>query len=138
MDRAIRRSCAARAGVTPLLLLGALTLAGCSRGSLPSHVQTAAQLRVYVLAKAPAGSPVRGARRLLERHRFHCKPLRHGDFAYDAPARGPGVWKGIDYVYCDQRETSGLRPVTRRFQVALVQRGGKLVDVGVSIGLIGP
>lgn len=119
------------------LLSNLLAFVGRARHSLPEELTTAEAVRTWILGQIPVGAPIEEARRLLKTHGFRCEPMKKADFAPQAPAGDPSAWEGIDYVYCDLRQPMGSLQA-RRWQIALVERDGRLVDVGVSTGLIGP
>ncbi|MCY1078714.1 hypothetical protein [Archangium lansingense] len=118
------------------LLSSLLALVGCARHSLPPELTTAEAARSWVLGEVPVGSPIEDAQRLLQTHGCRCQSMTGADFAPQAPSGDESAWRGIDYVYCDLRQSTGLLQA-RRWQFALVERDGKLADVGVSTGLIG-
>lgn len=80
-----------------------------------------------VLSKVPVGTPVDDAQRFMEREGFKCSRSTNAEFLDR---------KGLDYIYCDRSEGSGF--VQRRWQVAVVHRDGKVVEVLASTGLVGP
>lgn len=66
---------------------------------------------------------------------FRCEVGQHGTFHAEAP---PSVTlEDSDYTFCDARQRAGLS-VGRRWQVALFEEGGRIVEIGVSTGLVGP
>jgi hypothetical protein len=80
-----------------------------------------------VLGQVPVGTPVDDAQRFMEREGFKCSRSSNAAFLDRT---------GLDYVYCDRSEGSGA--VQRRWQVAVVHRGGKVTEVLASTGLLGP
>ncbi|HEY1187068.1 MAG TPA: hypothetical protein VGE74_05390 [Gemmata sp.] len=79
-----------------------------------------------ILAHVPLGTPVEDAQRFMEREGFKCSRRTSADFLDR---------KSLDYIYCDRSESS---VVSRRWQVAVVYRDGKVVEVLASTGLVGP
>ncbi len=79
-----------------------------------------------VISGVPIGTPVDEARRFMEREGFQCRRKANAEFL----DRG-----GLDYLYCNRYE-GGI--VKRRWQVAVVHREGKVVEVLASTGLVGP
>ena len=79
-----------------------------------------------VLTHVPVGSTVNDAQRFLEQEGFQCS--RHTNDTFQGH-------KGVDYIYCD-REGGWL--IYRRWQLAIVHRDGKVVEVLASTGLVWP
>ncbi len=79
-----------------------------------------------VLGQAPVGTPVDDAQKFMEREGFSCSRSTNAAFLDR---------KGLDYIYCDRSE-GGI--VQRRWQVAVVHKDGKVVEVLASTGLVGP
>jgi len=68
------------------------------------------------------------ARAVMEANGFTCREMKNADFLDR---------RGIDYLYCDRVKTVGFM-AGRRWQAALVEKEGKVMDVIVGTGLIGP
>lgn len=79
-----------------------------------------------VLGQVPIGASVDDAQRFMEREGFACSRRTNADF----PGR-----QGLDYLHGDRSEGS---VVSRRWQVAVVHRDGKVTEVLASTGLVGP
>lgn len=84
--------------------------------------------RREILAAIPPGTPIDRAAAIMRSNGFKCEPMRKADFLDR---------RGIDYLYCDRERAVGLM-VGRRWQVALVEEKGRVMDVLVGTGLIGP
>jgi hypothetical protein len=110
-----------------LLLGAALSLLACNPARSPtSDLDQSDEMIEAVEARAGAGSPIADAREFMEQEGFECSEVTNGSFVGR---------DGIDYLYCDRRDGS---PVARRWQVAIVHRGGLIVEVLATTGLIGP
>ncbi len=83
-----------------------------------SGVEDAAGMERSILLAIPIGTPVSDARRFMVAEGFECRDSTE-----------PG------YMYCDRHDGS---VVQRRWQVSLVHRHGKLTEVRVDTGLVGP
>ena len=103
-----------------------LLLTGCTTG-LVDRFEAPAAMRSAILELVPIGTPIEDAGRRLEREGFRCQPPHLERFGEQGPLR---------YAYCDGR-SRGL-PVYRRWQLALVDSDGRLFDVLVATGLVGP
>ena len=79
-----------------------------------------------VMNGVPIGTPVDEAQRFMEGEGFQCRREANAKFL----DRG-----GLDYLYCNRY---GGSIVKRRWQVAVVHRGGKVVEVLASTGLVNP
>jgi hypothetical protein len=105
-------------------------LAGCHSPGQPGTVTRSLtepdQMAAAVLAATPVGTPLALARSFMEREGFRCTEQAN---------QALGDRTGLEWLYCDRSEGSGL--VTRRWQVLVIHRGGKVVDVRASTGLIG-
>jgi hypothetical protein len=80
-----------------------------------------------VLVRVPIGTSVEEAQRFMELEGFACSRNTNESFLDRT---------GLDYIYCDRSEGRGW--VSRRWQVAIVHRDRKVVEVLASTGLIGP
>ena len=101
---------------------------GCTgTRSVTRDIEEPPRLVEVVLSQVPVGTSVENAQRFMEREGFKCSRTIAGQF---------GDRKGLDYVYCDRSE--GGVWVQRRWQVAIVHRGGKVTEVLASTGLVGP
>lgn len=105
------------------LALAFASVAGCS---VTGGIEEPPRMVEAVLAKVPVGTPVDDAQRFMEREGFKCSCSTNEQFLDR---------KGLDYIYCD-RSVGGI--VQRRWQVAVVHKDGKVVEVLASTGLIGP
>ncbi len=79
-----------------------------------------------VLGQVPVGTPIDDAQRFMEREGFTCSRSTNEHFLDRTK---------LDYIYCDRSE-GGL--VSRRWQVAVVHRDGKVTEVLASTDLAGP
>jgi hypothetical protein len=120
-----------------VLISALLGLFGCGRNSLPTHIETSEAFRGWLLQHVPLGSNSEDGQRFLANYGFECHTVTGGSFVPEAPPPELGKWQNIDYVYCDLRQRVRLQLV-RRWQVSLVQREGRLIEIGVSTGLLGP
>lgn len=112
-----------------------LAILGWGGARVPPEVTTASTFRAWVLDHVPLGTASTDARRFFKDRNFQCQLVRDGAFTPDAPA-GAGTWTHQNYVYCDGRQRLRLM-LARRWQVALVEEAGRIVEVGVSVGLLG-
>jgi hypothetical protein len=110
-----------------LAMTTAAALVGC-RHSLAERIELPDEMRAAVLAIAPRGTPTAEAARRLTREGFACAPVRHASF---------GGSDSLTYAYCNASASVGS-PVSRRWQLALVDSAGRLLDVRAKTGLIGP
>jgi len=107
-------------------VLAAIT--GCSSTrSVTRDIEEPPRMVEAVLGQIPIGTPVDDAQRFMEREGFQCSRSTNEAFLDR---------KGLDYLCCDRSEGSGV--VQRRWQVAVVHRDGKVVEVLASTGLVGP
>jgi hypothetical protein len=79
-------------------------------------------------SRLPAGTPLETARAFMKEEGFECSLKTKGRF---------GDREGIDYLYCDRSEASGMFLVSRRWQVAIIVRDEKVVEIDASTGLVG-
>jgi len=111
-----------------LIAVALVAVAGCAgTRSVTRDIQEPPRMVEAVLAQIPVGTPVDDAQRFMEREGFACSRNTNAEFLDR---------KGLDYVYCDRSEGSGF--VQRRWQVAVIHRDGKVVEVLASTGLVGP
>ncbi len=108
-----------------LLLVLSSTACG-ARPTVTADLEQPAEMNALVLERAPIGAAPTSAVAFLEAEGFTCMPRRDAAFLDR---------EHIDYLYCDR--SSGA-PVARRWQVAIVERAGAVVEVLSSTGLIGP
>jgi hypothetical protein len=78
--------------------------------------------------RLPAGTPLDTAQAFMEGEGFECSLKAKGQF---------GEHQGIDYLYCDRSEDSGMFLVSRRWQVAIIVRDEKVAEIEASTGLVG-
>jgi hypothetical protein len=97
-----------------------------SGGTVTSNITEPSQMVKTVLARAPVGSSIDKAQSFMEKEGFKCSRQTNATFQNR---------QGIDYVYCDRQRGA---VVVRRWQVALVQKENKVVEVLANTGLIGP
>ncbi|MBY0459791.1 MAG: hypothetical protein K2V38_20925 [Gemmataceae bacterium] len=81
-----------------------------------------------VRERVPLGTPVDEAQAFMAREGFKCQRQTNAPF---------GDRDGLDYVYCDRAESKGWL-VSRRWQIALVHRDGKVTEILAATGLVGP
>jgi hypothetical protein len=114
----------------PLLLLLAAGLGCAGRETrLVDRLDESAAMRAAVLQVAPVGTPVADAVARLGAQGFHCQPTARNVFA--------GVPDSLTYAYCDG-SSRGAPLVSRRWQLALVDSGGRVSDVHATTHLVGP
>jgi hypothetical protein len=89
-------------------------------------------MKAAVLRAVPPGSMIAHAKQFMVQEGFQCVRMTNKDFAEQEQ-----VYRHIDYVYCDRRD-SVVFPVTRRWQLGLVYEQDRITDVLVSTGLTGP
>jgi len=95
--------------------------------SVTRNLTNAEQMVAAVLQAVPKGSPRESAKSFMEKEGFICSIETNQNI---------GELKGVDYLYCDRSERSGC--VARRWQVLIIYRDNKVVDVQASTGLVGP
>ncbi len=107
-----------------LAIFAAIALSACSHGEKLSDQPgvAASQIKHWV----PLGTAARDALRDMRQHGFVCSTVTNGTF---------GHVRGVDYLYCG-RSSGGI--VHRRWQAALVLIDGKVSEVQVTTGLVGP
>jgi hypothetical protein len=74
------------------------------------------------------GAPIEEARYKMQRSGFQCVPKKNAAW---------GNRTGIDYLYCERRETSGV-PVKQLWRIALVEQDGAVTEVLVASSPIAP
>ena len=112
-----------------LLLAVALSVAGCAGARAVTHGISDPPKMISTLREhVPVGTPVSDAQAFLEREGFKCQQKTNAPF---------GDRVGLDYVYCDRSRSEG-GVVSRRWQIALVHRDGKVTEILATTGLIGP
>ena len=101
---------------------------GCaSTRSATQGIEEPPHMVEAVLSQIPVGTSVDDAQRFMEREGFTCSRSNNEAFLDR---------KGLDYVHCDRSDGSGF--VQRRWQVAVVHKDGKVVEVLATTGLVGP
>jgi hypothetical protein len=104
-----------------------LSAAGCDRPRHITHgIEEPRRMTEAILRQIPAGTPIDDAQQFMEQEGFKCS--REDNEAFRDPS-------GMNYIYCVRSEGS---IVTRRWQVAVVHRKGKVVEVLAITWLIGP
>jgi hypothetical protein len=116
--------------IRPEILVLATLLGGCDT-SITRGYTDAEAFRTRLLTSTPVGSPVDSARSLLVANGFHCSRSTNARFATFPPQ------VRADYLYCD-RETMVMLFVSRRWQIAHVDTGGRVMAVHVTTGVTGP
>lgn len=81
-------------------------------------------MREEVLAFAPIGAPIEAARTVMETHGFECTTVLSKE-------------SGKPHLFCEASRTVNW-PVVRRWMVSIDFNEGKVVDVRVESGLVGP
>ena len=110
-----------------LLWLLLVAFAGCiDTQSVTRGIEVPARMVEAVLSEIPLGTSVEDAARFMEREGFACTRETNAEFLNR---------KGLDYIRCDRSE-GGV--VARRWQVAVVHKDGKVVEIITSTGLVGP
>jgi hypothetical protein len=106
-----------------------VAVASCSRSrAVTEGIEKPPLMVEAVLSQVPLGTPVDEAQRFMEREGFKC--TRSTNAAWEDR-------KGLDYIYCDRSDSANW-PVQRRWQVAIVYRDGKVIEILASTGLVGP
>lgn len=117
-------------------LFSAVFCAGCApvqtvmsvnRMKLSADTQ---KTRASILKFVPPGTRTEKAKKIMEENNFKCTLKTEGEFM-----TAKKLYTNINYIYCD-RSTKEI--VSRRWQVAVVVEKGRVKDVLVSTGLIGP
>jgi hypothetical protein len=104
-----------------------IAVAGCTgTRSATRGIEEPPRMVEAILAQVPVGTAVDDAQRFMEREGFACSRKTNAGFLDRS---------GLDYIYCDRSEGT---VVSRRWQVAVVHRDGKVVEVLASTGLVGP
>ncbi len=88
-------------------------------------------MKQAILAHAPIGTEVEHATKLMEHEGFKCSLFANHDFTGDGGTRG-----GLDFVYCERKDSAGILEV-RIWGVALVIADGKVTEVLVRNGIFG-
>ena len=109
-----------------LLVVAIIPVACASPGRATRGLKEPAEMSRAILGVIPVGSDLAEAEQFMVGQGFDCRREVGAEFLDR---------KGIDYLYCNRYE-GGL--VQRRWQVAIVYRGGKVTEVLASTGLIGP
>ncbi|SRR6266487_5800631 len=113
----------------PLLLFGYTAACGCG----PRRTaDTPAAMKAALQQLIPAGTPRDQARRTMEKAGYRVTDKTNASFSEEGV-----VHRGINYLYCDCTERSGLI-IERRWQAALVYAGDSVSEILVSMGLTGP
>jgi len=107
-----------------LAILFLIASAGCSRPERLSD--QAAEAMAQVQRWVGLGTPATEARQIMEQRGFACSMVTNGAF---------GTHRGVDYIFCDRREGTIVK---RRWQAALVLVEGRVSEVQVTTGLVGP
>lgn len=109
------------------LMLVVVTMPGCvGPPSATRGIEEPQRMVEAVVGKVPIGTSIKEAQRFMESEGFDCKLRTRAEFLDRSQ---------IDYLDCNRDEGDLVK---RRWQVALVHRDGKLVEVLSSTGLIGP
>ena len=106
-----------------------LIAAGCGQHPVTRGISEPSRMVEIVLGRVVRSEP-RSRRRSRSSRPRGLRALEHKNGAF-------GDRRGIDYLYCDRTESVGF-PVTRRWQIAIVHRDGKVTEVLASTGLVGP
>lgn len=119
-----------------VLMLCALFCAGCAPAQTIVSMnrmrltQNPQATRKSIMKFVSPGMRIEKAKAVMEENHFTCSLKNEGAFT-----AGKKLYTNINYIYCD-RQTKEL--VSRRWQVAVVHEKGRVKDVLVSTGLIGP
>lgn len=113
-----------RAALTSAVLVAVVGCAGTR--SVTQGIEEPPRMVETVLGQIPIGTPIDDAQRFMEWEGFACSRSTNAKFLNR---------EGLDYVYCDRSEGGAVQ---RRWQVAVVYRDGKVVEVLASTGLVGP
>ena len=89
-----------------------------------------------ILRIIPLGSSYAKARELMTANGYRCE-VSNEPFIVVNNGRQERVRTGLNYLYCDKRESASYL-VTRRWQIAVVNQNEKVSDIFVSTGLAGP
>ena len=114
-----------RVALITTLLAG---ITGCASPQLVTReIEEPPRMVEVILAHIPVGTPIDDAQHFMEHEGFKCSRQTN--------AQIPGhEW---DYLYCDRHESLGWW-VSRRWQVHVGYRDGKVTEVEAHTGLIGP
>ena len=119
-----------------VLVLCALFCAGCAPAQTLVSMnrmrltQNPQATRKSIMKFVSPGMRIEKAKAVMEENHFTCSLKNEGAFM-----AGKKLYTNINYIFCD-RQTKEL--VSRRWQVAVVHEKGRVKDVLVSTGLIGP
>jgi hypothetical protein len=121
-----------------IVLLLPLILQG-GRKTILMHSSARASKR-EILRVVPIGTSIASVKEIMERNGFTCGMKQNANFTEEDLREGELVQtehRALDYLYCEKEQMVQML-VVRRWQVALVNRGGVVQDVYVSTGLIAP
>lgn len=96
-------------------------------------------MKLEVLKKAPIGSSIQDARKVMEENGFTVTPHHNDAFAeyQDGDPQKPIIHEGEDFLMCYKARTPFLF-VTREWRIVIVHKGDVVSDISVGIGLTGP
>lgn len=104
-------------------------VAGCAgTQSFTRGIEEPPRMVDAVLGQIPVGTAVDDAQRFMEREGFDCSRETNAELRDG---------KMLDYIYCDRSDSEGWI-VSRRWQVKVVHRDDKVVEVIAHTGLVGP
>jgi hypothetical protein len=96
--------------------------------TITRNINDAPEMRNTIMNAVPIGSQIAAAQVFMMKNDFSCRLETNATF---------GNQSGIDFLYCDKQ--AGVdRVVGRRWQVALLEKDGKVLDVLVTTGFLGP
>jgi|APDOM4702015191_1054821.scaffolds.fasta_scaffold872431_2 hypothetical protein len=109
------------------LVLMVASLAGCAQaGAVTREIKEPTRMAEAILGQVPLGTAVDDAQQFMEQEGFKCSRSTNADF---------GHRQGLDYINCDRAAGD---VVQRRWQIALVHKNGKIVEILSNTGLVGP
>ena len=112
------------------LTFSAVVPMSCRRSdtSITRGLERTEQLHSALLQVIPPGTNLASATEFMQKNEFRCSKQSNGNW---------NDRKNLDFTYCDKNADSRW-PVSRRWQVALVDSKGTVQEILVSTGLIGP
>jgi hypothetical protein len=98
--------------------------------------RSASETKSAILDRIPIGTDVQVAKQILQDDGLVCQQLKNKKYAKTV-TESKVVEKGpADFLWCDSGERGF--PISKRWQVILVDPDGTVKDISVSVGLTGP
>ena len=97
------------------------------------YASDAATTKAAILKIVPIGSQIDFAKSTMQSKGFQCQMSYNQRFADDGVAQ-----PAADFLYCDSGEQTVGLLVTKRWQVAFVDKDGVVQSIAAGVGLTGP